>query len=244
MNVRGPPAQVTSWRALEIVAAKSCITRGTLTLWVSAQLAVHAVIVGVKFPAAPPLSVEAVVMVTVVAPEPLTVGEPMEDPPGRPVALKLIEPGDPFVGVAVTVKLVPARTLAGLGVTLSVKSAGWLKLAVSLVGLVMLNVSVFVLLLVVMVPVKPVNWKPLLAVALTVTPNPLFHQLMPGLGLIIPPPPVPTAVVREYCVVKVAVWVVAAVTVIECEAAPLSDQLAHAYCEPVPPACGVAAAIV
>src|ERR1022692_1694474 len=117
MNVRGPPAQVTSWRALEIVAAKSCITRGTLTLWVSAQLAVQAVIVGVKFPAAPPLSVEVVVMVTVVAPEPLTVGEPMEDPPGRPVALKLIGAVDPpFMGVAVTVKLVPARTFAGLGV--------------------------------------------------------------------------------------------------------------------------------
>jgi len=67
----------------------------------------------------------------------------------------------------------------------------------------MLNVSGFALLLV--VPVKPVNWYPELAVAVTCTPDPLFDQVTPGLGLIVPPPPVPTAVVREYCVVKLTV---------------------------------------
>src|SRR5947209_19256621 len=60
----------------------------------------------------------------------------------------------------------------------------------------------------------------------------------------VPPADGLAAVVRKYCVLKVAVYVVAVegpVTV--CDAAPPSDQLAKTYCVPVAPAC-VAAAMV
>src|SRR5215831_19286321 len=52
------------------------------------------------------------------------------------------------------------------------------------------------------------------------------------------------AVVSKYCVLKLAVYVVAAAGAVTlCDAAPASDQLAKTNCVPVVPAC-VAAAIV
>ena len=67
---------------------------------------------------------------------------------------------------------------------------------------------------------------------------------MPLVGMTVPLPE-PTAVVNWYCVVKLAVYVVAMEgTVMVCEIAPLSDQLLKAYWMPVPPDCGEVVAIV
>src|SRR4051794_34174742 len=91
-------------------------------------------------------------------------------------------------------------------------------------------------------PEKPVNWYPEFAVALTATTAPALNQ--PLAGAIEPPAARFAAVVRKYCVVNVAVYVVdddGAVTV--CEAAPLSDQLPNRYCIPLAPACEAAAIV-
>ena len=93
-------------------------------------------------------------------------------------------------------------------------------------------------------PLNPVNWFPEIAVALTGTTaaalnHPLTGPIDPSLDGF-------AAVVRKYCVVKFAVYVVAdAGATIECDCAPPSDQLKYTYCVPTPPACGdVATAIV
>ena len=68
----------------------------------------------------------------------------------------------------------------------------------------------------------------------------------PVVGATVPAPEGETAVVNWYCVLKFAVYVTllwaGAVTV--CDIAPPSDQLAHAYCVPEVPACGLVVARV
>jgi hypothetical protein len=81
-----------------------------------------------------------------------------------------------------------------------------------------------------------------LALALTATTEPALNQ--PLAGAIEPPADGLAVVVRKYCVVNVAVYVVEdAGAVTECDAAPASDQFAKTYWTPAAPAC-VAAAIV
>jgi hypothetical protein len=81
-----------------------------------------------------------------------------------------------------------------------------------------------------------------LAVALTATTEPALNQ--PLAGAIEPPADGLAVVVRKYCVVKVAVYVVEdAGAVTECDAAPASDQFAKTYWTPAAPVC-VAAAMV
>ena len=73
---------------------------------------------------------------------------------------------------------------------------------------------------------------------LTTTTSPALYQ--PLLGEI--EPPTEAAVVRKYCVVNAAVYVVADIGVVtECDAAPPSDQLVKRYCTPTEPACDAAA---
>jgi len=83
-------------------------------------------------------------------------------------------------------------------------------------------------------PLKPENVYALFAVALTLTNDPLVYQLLDG--LIEPPAAGEAAVVRRYCVVKLAVQVAAEEgTVIVWDAAPPSDQLENRYCVPEDP---------
>src|SRR5712691_5715167 len=92
-------------------------------------------------------------------------------------------------------------------------------------------------------PAKPENWYPLLAAALTDITTPLLYQAVAGLML--PPATGLTAVVKAYCVVKLAVYVAGADgAVTEWETAPPSDQFANTYCVPAPPACVAVVAIV
>ena len=71
---------------------------------------------------------------------------------------------------------------------------------------------------------------------------PLLYHPLAGLTV----PPLPAFIVRKYCVVKFAVYVAVplagAATV--CDIPPASLQLAHTYCVPLAPACGVVVAIV
>jgi hypothetical protein len=76
-----------------------------------------------------------------------------------------------------------------------------LKLAVTVAGALMVRFCGVVV--PVRAPLKPVNWYPLLAVALTATTAPLL--IHPLGGLIVPPALGLTAVVSWYWVVKLAV---------------------------------------
>jgi hypothetical protein len=90
------------------------------------------------------------------------------------------------------------------------------------------------------IPVHPVKLNPLFGVAVIVTPCPLLKKALEGLT----PPPAPAFIVRKYCVVKFAVYVVPTVGATVCDIAPPSLQLLHKYWIPVPPLCGVVVPIV
>jgi hypothetical protein len=119
------------------------------------------------------------------------------------------------------------------------------KLAVTVAGAVMVKLPDG--LVPVKAPEKFAKIYPGLGVAVTWTCVDAVTHPAEGLVLMLPAGGARigvTAVVKKYCVVKFALYVVADDTVMECAVAPPSDQLAHTYCTPAAPAWGVAAAIV
>jgi hypothetical protein len=82
-------------------------------------------------------------------------------------------------------------------------------------------------------PVKPANWKVLAAEALTETVAPALYHPLAGAML---PPPLATAVVKAYCVVYVAVYVVADAGIVTlCKTAPPWLHEAKTYRVPASP---------
>ncbi len=130
VKVKGPPAQLTSCRALDRMPAKSCNVRVEVTVWVIP--APDAVTDTVKEPTGDPgelvLAVVIAIGVTV-----LPSGFVLRDPNvtvafgGAPEGEKTIEAGlNPFLGLTIrfSVLEVPARSAVELASTVKSKSGG------------------------------------------------------------------------------------------------------------------------